>query len=102
MEKENAIKYLDNLQQGDFLTINIPITADQKVQVTAMYVGKDKEGRYNFMDKGNFILSKEFLQKGEITIDKEYNGDIAFDIYTKFKMEQKLKNKNKKYNRNCR
>ena len=56
MEREDAIKYLENLQQGDFLTVNIPIIADKKIQVTAMYVGKDKEGRYNFIDSGNFIL----------------------------------------------
>ena len=102
MEKEDAIKYLENLQQGDFLTVNIPIIADKKIQVTAMYVGKDKEGRYNFIDSGNFILSKEFLEKGNISIDKEYNGDIATDIYAKYKREQERKNKQKKHNRDYR
>lgn len=102
MEKEDAIKYLENLQQGDFLTVNIPIIADKKIQVTAMCVGKDKEGRYNFIDSGNFILSKEFLEKGNISIDKEYNGDIATDIYAKFKREQERKNKQKKHNRDYR
>lgn len=87
MEREDAIKYLENLQQGDFLTVNIPIIADKKIQVTAMYVGKDKEGRYNFIDSGNFILSKEFLEKGKVTIDKEYNRDDAFEIYSKVKMK---------------
>ena len=67
-----------------------------------MYVGKDKEGRYNFIDSGNFILSKEFLEKGNISIDKEYNGDIATDIYAKFKREQERKNKQKKHNRDYR
>lgn len=86
MEKEDAIKFLENLQQGEFLTVNIPIIADQKIQVTAMYVGKDKAGRYNFLDSGNFILSKEFLEKGSVTLDKKYNGDVAIDIYAKFKM----------------
>lgn len=61
-----------------------------------MYVGKDKDGRYNFIDSGNFILSKEFLEKGSITIDKEYNGDVAIDIYAKFKKEQERKRRNKK------
>jgi hypothetical protein len=102
MEREDAIKYLENLQQGDFLTVNIPIIADKKIQVTAMYVGKDKEERYNFIDSGNFILSKEFLEKGNISIDKEYNGDIATDIYAKFKREQERKNKQKKHNRDYR
>ena len=102
MEREDAIKYLENLQQGDFLTVNIPIIADKKIQVTAMYVGKDKEGSYNFIDSGNFILSKEFLEKGNISIDKEYNGDIATDIYAKFKREQERKNKQKKHNRDYR
>ena len=102
MEKEDAIKFLEKLQQGEFLTVNIPIIANQKIQVTAMYVGKDKAGRYNFLDSGNFILSKEFLEKGSVTLDKEYNGDVAIDIYAKFKMEQERKNKQKKHNRDVR
>lgn len=102
MEREDAIKYLENLQQGEFLTVNIPIIADQKIQVTVMYVGKDKDGRYNFKDSGNFILSKEFLEKGNISIDKEYNGDVATDIYAKFKKEQERKSKQKKHNRDYR
>lgn len=91
MEREDAIKYLENLQQGEFLTVNIPIIADQKIQVTAMYVGKDKGGRYNFIDSGNFILSKEFLEKGKVTLDKEFNEDEAFDIYSKVKLLQEKK-----------
>ena len=102
MEKEDAIKFLENLQQGEFLTVNIPIIANQQIQVTAMYDGKDKAGRYNFLDSGNFILSKEFLEKGSVTLDKEYNGDVAIDIYAKFKMEQERKNKQKKHNRDVR
>ena len=102
MEREDAIKYLENLQQGEFLTVNIPIIADKKIRVTAMYVGKDKDGRYNFIDSENFILSKEFLEKGSITIDKEYNGDVAIDIYAKFKNEQERKHKQKKHNKDYR
>lgn len=102
MEKEDAIKFLENLQQGEFLTVNIQIIANQKIQVTTMYVGKDKAGRYNFLDSRNFILSKEFLEKGSVTLDKEYNGDVAIDIYAKFKMEQERKSKQKKHNRDVR
>ena len=42
MIKEDAINYLENLEQGRFITVNIPIIAEEKIQVTAMYVGKDK------------------------------------------------------------
>ena len=102
MSENDAINYLEKLERGNFLTVNIPISRDDVIQVTAMYIGKDEMGRYNFADKGNFILSKEFLEKGNISIDKEYNGDIATDIYAKFKREQERKNKQKKHNRDYR
>ncbi len=87
MSENDAINYLEKLERGNFLTVNIPISRDDVIQVTAMYIGKDEMGRYNFADKGNFILSKEFLEKGEVTIDKEYNRDDAFEIYSKVKMK---------------
>ena len=91
MIAEQAIDYLENLERGNFLTVNIPIFKDETAQVTAMYLGKDKDGNYNFLDTGNFKLTKEFLEKGKITIDKEYDGDIAMDIHAKFRIEQDKK-----------
>ena len=91
MIAEQAIDYLENLERGNFLTVNIPIFRDETAQVTAMYLGKDKDGNYNFLDTGNFKFTKEFLQKGKITIDKEYDGDIAMDIHAKFRIEQEKK-----------
>lgn len=91
MIAEQAINYLENLEKGNFLTVNIPIFRDETAQVTAMYLGKDKDGNYNFLDTGNFKFTKEFLEKGKITIDKEYDGDIAMDIHAKFRIEQEKK-----------
>ena len=93
MEKGDAIEYLDNLERGQFLTVNIPISLNNQAKITAMYMGKDKEGRYNFIDSGRFILSKDFLEKENISIDKEYNGDEAIEIHAKFKREQEQKKK---------
>lgn len=91
MIAEQAIDYLEKLEKGNFLTVNIPIFRDETAQVTAMYLGKDKDGNYNFLDTGNFKFTKEFLEKGKITIDKEYDGDIAMDIHAKFRIEQEKK-----------
>lgn len=91
MIAEQAIDYLENLERGNFLTVNIPIFKDETAQVTAMYLGKDKDGNYNFLDTGNFKFTKEFLEKGKVTIDKEYDGDIAMDIHAKFRIEQDKK-----------
>lgn len=98
MESEDAINYLEKLKEGDFLTVNIPIVGHDIVQVTAMYIGKEKDGRYKFMDTGNFQLSKEFLERGKVTIDKEFNGYEAIEIHEKFKKlqeKQQKKDKNK-------
>ena len=100
MEREDAIKYLDSLEKGHFITVNIPIIADEKIQVTAMYMGKDKNGRYNFIESGNLVLTKDFLNKGNITIDKEYNGDVALELYARFEKEQKKEKQ--RNNKHCR
>ena len=47
MSENETVEYIENLEVGNFLTINIPIYGDEKISITAMYMGKDKEGRYN-------------------------------------------------------
>ena len=95
MENQEAINYLNNLQQGMFCTVNIPICNDkEKMPITVMYMGKDKDGRYNFIDTGRFIMSKEFIENKSISIDKSFDEDKAFEIYSKVRM-QPNKNKNK-------
>lgn len=42
MEREDAIEYLENLQQGEFLTVNIPIIADQKYELLQCMLEKTK------------------------------------------------------------
>lgn len=78
---------------------------DDSIPVTAMFIGKDDSGRYNFADKGLFTLSKEFIERGKVSIDKEFNGDEAFEIYSKVRQEQKknaIKNQNKNKSRDAR
>ncbi len=41
LKNVEAIKYLDNMEQGGFLTIKVPISRNQYIPVTAMFVGKD-------------------------------------------------------------
>ena len=95
MENQETIKYLDNLLVGMFCTVNIPLYNNEKIPVTAMYIGKDKDGRYNFIDTGRFVLSKEFIEQKSITIDKTFDEDKAFEIYSKFRIKD-IKNKKEK------
>ena len=100
MKQDEAIEYLEKLEVGMFLTVNIPIFRDEVKPITVMYAGKDKDGRYNFVDTGNFILSKDFIEKGKVTLDKEFNEDEAFDIYSKVKLlKEKKQSKNKNLSR---
>ena len=94
MEKQEAINYLNNLQKGMFCTVNLPLYGDEVIPITAMYIGKDKDVRYNFMDTGRFIMSKEFIENKAISIDKNYDQDKAFEIYSKVRIKSN-KNKNK-------
>lgn len=96
MKEDEAINYLETLEVGTFLTVNIPISASENVPVTAMYAGKDKDGRYEFLDTGEFILSKDFLEKGKISIEKEFDDESAMKIHTRIRKEfEKKHNKNK-------
>lgn len=62
MKKQEAIDYLNNLQPGMFCTVNLPLYGNEVIPSTAMYIGQDKDGRYNFIDTGRFIMSKEFIE----------------------------------------
>lgn len=95
MENQETIKYLDNLLVGMFCTVNIPLYNNEKIPVTAMYIGKDKDGRYNFIDTGRFVLSKKFIEQKSITIDKTFDEDKAFEIYSKVRIKD-IKNKKEK------
>lgn len=87
MKEQEAINYLENLESGNYVTINIPVYKDENIPVTAMYLGKDNQGRYNFADTGKFVFTKEFIERGKITLDKEYDGDKAFEIYEKLQKD---------------
>ena len=93
MENKEAIDFLNNLEVGMFCTVNIPLCNEEKMPITAMYMGKDNEGKYNFLDTGRFVMSKQFIEKQAISIDKEFDGDKAMDIYAKFRMKQERKMK---------
>lgn len=94
MKEDEAIEYLENLEIGNFITVNMQINGDTYLPVTAMYLGKTPDGLYNFADTGKFKVSPKFIKEEKIVIDKEYDGDKAFEIYAKVKREtEKKKNR---------
>ena len=100
MIKDEAINYLENLRDGRFLTVNIPIFKDEVKPVTVMYLGKDKIGRYKFVNKesiifSTFVLSKEIIERGNVSLDKSFDREKAYEIYSKGKFLQ-AKNENRK------
>ena len=95
MKNVEAIKYLDNMEQGKFLTIKVPISRNQYIPETAMFVGKDKDGRYEFLDTGEMIMSKDLLIRSDITIEKEFNREDAKKIHKRIKLEYEKAHKKK-------
>lgn len=91
MKEEKAIEFLENLERGMFFTLNIPLTRNENIPITVMYVGKDKDGRYKFLDNGKIIMSKRFIKEKGIEIDKEYNEKDAIEIYAKMKRNRSKK-----------
>ena len=51
MKEQEAIDYLDNLQVGEFITVNIPVFSGEYIASTCLYMGKDDEGRYILKDE---------------------------------------------------
>lgn len=93
MKEHEAIEYLESLEKGQYMTVNIPLMGDDVIPETVMYMGKDSNNRYNFLDTGRFILTKEFIEKGKVTIDKEFDGDEALEIYSKVRLEMEKRSK---------
>ena len=83
----DLIKLLENTEVGMFLVICI----GEHIRCISLYMGKDSEGRYNFIDEsGIFAYSKEYLLKHEhIKIDTELKGDD--EIITLSKLLDKVK-----------
>ena len=100
MREDEAIKFLETLEVGTFLTVNIPISSNQNMPVTAMYAGKDKDGRYNFFDGvgacGTFKMNKNFIIQRDIKITNKLDEEKSYDLYVELKKYQnKLKDKHK-------
>lgn len=99
MENQEAIEYLNNLEKGMFCTVNIPLYDNgrsEKMPITVMYMGKDREGRYNFIDTGRFIMSKDFIEQKSISIDKNFDEEKAMEIHSKVRMQRNVKTKKEK------
>ncbi len=94
MEAEKTIEFLDNLQKGMFCTINLPLFKDEIKPITAMYIGKDDDGRFVFLGDNQFAFSKNFIQKKNISVNKEFDEDKATEIYMQVaKLKEKRKGK---------
>lgn len=93
MKEFEAIEYLESLEKGQYMTVNIPLMGEDFIPVTVMYIGKDSNNRYNFIDTGKFVLTKEFIEKGKVTIDKNFNEKEAEEIHAKVRKEMEKKNK---------
>lgn len=100
MEIEQTLKFLDNLEKGMFCIVEFPLTNDISFTTTAMYVGRNEKGLYNFFDNrggsGIIGVSRKFIEQGKVKIKQEVNPEKTFELYTAFKLkEDKERRKNK-------
>lgn len=100
VEQNNSIQILEELDKGNFCNIELPLTNSMKSDITAMYLGKDKDGRYNFYDgggaSGTFKMSEEFILKRDINITKQFDEERTFELYQELnKKVDRVKQKNR-------
>lgn len=98
MQEKDSIQILEEMGTGMFCKVGLPLTNSMKSDVIAIYLGKDKEGRYNFFDGGGaigtFKMPKDFIIKREIKIEKVNNEEETKHLYTILK-KQEIRNKHK-------
>lgn len=98
MQEKDSIQILEEMNIGTICFIELPLTNSMKSDVTSIYLGKDKEGRYNFFDGGGVIgtfkMPKEFIIKRDIKISMLNNEEQAKGLYTALK-KQEIKDKHK-------
>ncbi len=98
MQEKDSIQILEELGTGMFCNIELPLTNSMKSDVISIYLGKDKEGRYNFFDGGGaigtFKMPKEFIIKRDIKISKINNKEQTKGLYTLLK-KQEIRDKHK-------
>ena len=99
-QEKNSIEVLEELGTGMFCNIELPLTNSMISNVTAIYLGKDKDGRYNFFDGGGacgtFKMTKNFIIQREIKITNKLDEDKTYDLYVELKKYQsKIKDKHK-------
>ena len=73
--------YLDRPEEGEETTVAGTNADTFGGKLPSEYLGKDEQGRYNFADTGRFVFTKEFIERGKISLEKEYDGEKAFEIY---------------------
>ena len=92
MQEKDSIQILEELGTGMFCNIELPLTNSMKSDVISIYLGKDKEGRYNFFDGGGaigtFKMPKEFIIKRDIKISKINNEEQTKELYTLLKKQE--------------
>ena len=91
MIDDEAINYLENLEVGNFLTLNIPIYSGEFLATPVIYLGKDDEDRYIFEEHSSYKISKDFLKRNNIFIDADYDRGKAYEIIDEVK--KRMKNK---------
>ncbi len=98
MQEKDSIQILEEMGTGMFCNIELPLTNSMKSDVISVYLGKDKDGRYNFFDGGGaigtFKMSKEFIINREIKIAKLNNEEKTKDLYNILK-KQEIRDKHK-------
>ena len=99
-QEKSSIEVLEELGTGMFCNIELPLTNSMTSNVTAIYLGKDKDGRYNFFDGGGacgtFKMTKNFIMQRDIKITNKLDEDKTYDLYVELKKYQsKIKDKHK-------
>ena len=98
MQEKDSIQILEEMGTGMFCNIELPLTNSMTSEVIAVYLGKDKDRRYNFFDGGGIIgtfkMSKDFIIKRDIKILKINSEEQTKGLYTALK-KQEIKDKHK-------
>ena len=100
LNRAGFTKYLISIDKYKDFSENDWKEINGLVDVTAIYLGKDKDGRYNFFDGGGacgtFKMTKNFIMQRDIKITNKLDEEKSYDLYVELKKYQnKMKDKHK-------
>ena len=95
MQEKDSLQVLEKIETGMFCKVGLPLTHSKTSDVISVYLGKDKQDRYNFYGGkilGTYKMTDKFIIRQNIKIskiDNEEKEKLLYQILRKQEIRDK-------------